>query len=339
MKVVGLMSGTSLDGLDLILVDFQSEKEYNVIKTQTVKYDSEWQNRLAYARQLSGGELAQLNVDYGIYLGNCVNAFIDEKIDLIASHGHTVFHQPAKSLTLQIGSLQHIYAATGVPTVGDFRVLDVAKGGQGAPLVPIGDALLFGDFDYCLNLGGISNVSFVNERREREAFDVSPCNIVANLLAEKLGKAFDENGELAKKGEVNSDLLQRLNAWSYYQNVTSLGIEAIEESFLPMFFRASNLPVNTQLATYYRHLGLQIGKVLKGGKTLITGGGAHNTFLVNELKKHSETEIIVPKKETIDFKEALIFALLGYLRLEGKINILASVTGASSDSCSGTVIV
>lgn len=339
MKVVGLMSGTSLDGLDLVLVDFQSEKEYKILQAQTLKYPTYWLNSLRDARGYGGLRLSQLNIDFGIYLGKCVNDFTNEKIDLIASHGHTVFHQPNKALTLQIGSLQHIYSVTGVTTVGDFRTIDVAKGGQGAPLVPVGDDLLFGKYEYCLNLGGISNVSYTSNHGARKAFDVSPCNIVSNFLAERLGASFDANGDFALKGEVDYELLKELNNWSYYQSPSSLGIEDIEQSFLPLLLEKSQLSVHTLLATYYLHLGMQIGGVLNNGRTLVTGGGAYNTFLINEIKKNSKSEIIVPDNQTIDFKEALIFALLGYLRLNGKTNVLASVTGASSDSCSGTIVI
>ncbi len=335
------MSGTSLDGLDLALVEVSLDNEryhFKIRKSFTVKYSKYWEERLKNARFITGSELSKLHVDYGRYLGAQASCFTDkEVVDLISSHGHTVFHQPNIGVTLQIGSLNEIASATGVKTVGDYRTLDVSKGGQGAPLVPIGDELLFEEYNYCINLGGISNVSFL-EDGERKAMDLSPCNIVSNFFSEQVGKSYDKDGSIGRKGSVNNTLLNLLNDWSYYnRNDSSLGVECIEEAFLPIFSKV-DISLEDKLRTYYEHLGIIIGNELKSGTTFFTGGGVKNSMLMSCIQNNTKTKLMIPSEQMIDFKEAVIFAFLGYLRVNNKINILASATGASSDSCSGVIV-
>lgn len=341
MIVLGLMSGTSLDGLDLALVEFSNQgKAYKLISATTVKYSKEWETNLKKARTLSGNDLTALNTNYGKYLGTQINSFLKGKRqpELISSHGHTVFHQPNLGYTLQIGSLNEIALLTNIKTVGDFRSLDVSKGGQGAPLVPIGDEFLFSDYDYCVNLGGISNYS-CKINGQRIAQDISPCNIVSNLIANQLGYEFDDNGGLGSKGKVKNSLLEELSNWSYYKNGKSIGIEDLEEGFLPILNK-SKFSLEDKLCTYYEHVGQVIGSFLKGKSTkvLFTGGGTKNGYLIQRIKAFSEAEVVVPSKELIDFKEAVIFGLLGYLRVQNQINILSSVTGATSNSSSGIIV-
>ncbi len=340
LNILGIMSGTSLDGLDLAIVqiDFVAGKySFNIKKSQTVKYSNEWEERLKNARFLSGEKLTQLNVDFGRLLGNEAKSFCDEPIDLIASHGHTVFHQPELGVTLQIGSLNEISLITGVKTVGDFRTIDVAKGGQGAPLVPIGDMFLFGEYDYCINLGGISNIS-LEKNGTKKAMDLSPCNIVSNYFSNQIGLEYDKNGDIGRKGSVNSELLKKLNEWEYYnESISSLGIERIEKDFLTII-EQTEISIEDKLRTYYEHLGIVIGKELEKGKALFTGGGVKNSMLLDCIKANSISEVVIPNEEIIDFKEAVIFAFLGFLRINNQVNVLASVTGASSDSCSGIIV-
>ncbi len=340
MIVLGLMSGTSLDGLDMALMEFTNDgKTYELISASTVKYPNQWVSTLKKARDLSKSQLSQLHKDYGDFLGQQSVLFLKGKKspDLISSHGHTVYHEPEKGITFQIGNLDNISSVTGIETVGDFRSLDVSKGGQGAPLVPVGDDILFSDYDYCVNLGGISNYSTTFQSK-RIAKDISPCNIVSNILANKLGYEFDRNGDLGKSGRVRKDLLEKLNSWSYYDVGKSLGFEKLEKDFLPIL-SDFNSSIEDKLRTYYEHIGQIIGGYLKGSskKALFTGGGAKNLFLMSCIDKYSECQKILPESDIIDFKEAIIFGLLGYLRIKNKINILSSVTGASSDSCSGKV--
>lgn len=343
--VVGLMSGTSLDGLDVAACQFDHDHgiwKYQIICAETFEYSESMLARLKDAAGLSGLELAQLHVDLGIFHGNRVKEFLNtHKIDadFISSHGHTIFHQPEKSLTLQIGSAPHIAAITGLAVVSDFRTTDVAIGGQGAPLVPIGDLLLFNDYRYCLNLGGIANISI--KGTSLKAFDIAPCNMALNLLANRLGKSYDDEGQIASSGNIHEALLEALNALSFYKTTgpKSLGREFFETEFLPVIDRF-DLSVADLMRTVTEHIAIQIAAVIPEGestKMLITGGGAFNTFLINRIRTLSNAAIHIPDSMIIQFKEALIFGFLGVLRLRAEANALASVTGAPHDSVGGSV--
>ena len=341
MVVLGLMSGTSLDGLDLALVEFSEEgREFKLLAAETIKYPKKWESQLKNARSLTALELTALNVNYGKYVGKLANKFLTGKTkpDLIASHGHTVFHQPKKGFTLQIGSLIDITVVTGIKTVGDFRAMDVSKGGEGAPLVPAGDEFLFSHYDYCVNLGGICNYSF-SEYGVRKAKDLSPCNIISNSFMNLLNKEYDAEGKEGGKGTINHDLLEELSTWEYYQTGRSLGIEDLEENIFPVFDKYE-ISIQDKLRTYYEHIAQIIGNALNkaDSNALFTGGGVKNLFLINRIKEYANAEIIIPNDELVDFKEAIIFALLGFLRIYEQVNILSSVTGATSDSCSGVVV-
>lgn len=361
IKAVGLMSGTSLDGLDLVAVEFwQTGKTWNfyIEAAETVEYSSEWKNRLKNAPTVSGVELIQLHTEYGRFLGNETKRFLTEnnfEPDLIASHGHTIFHQPEKGFTFQAGSGFEIAAVTGITTVADFRSGDVALGGQGAPLVPVGDRLLFSEYEYCLNLGGFANISF-EKNGKRIAFDICPVNIALNHFAEIQGFAFDKNGDLGRKGKVNTELLNKLNLLDFYgsEPPKSLGREWVEQVFMSVVndFEISD---EDKLRTVYEHIAQQIvGTIGRGkgegegkdkgeeegrdkGKMLVTGGGAFNAFLIELISGKTAVELIIPANEIINFKEALIFAFLGVLKIRGEINCLASVTGAKCDSSAGII--
>lgn len=259
---------------------------------------------------------------------------------LIASHGHTIFHRPEEGFTLQIGDGQEIANATGLMTINDFRTEDVEKGGQGAPLVPIGDRHLFDEYPICLNIGGIANVSYETEER-RTAYDICMANQLLNYLAGKLGYDYDNNGCFAQQGTVNPELLNILNDNPYYKQDApkSLGREFFE-NVQHKVIDDSELSVYDLLATATEHIALQITNStnhLDATKMLITGGGAKNQYLINRIKALSKHEIVIPDTMIIDYKEALIFAFLATLKMEGKINVLSSVTGASSDSSSGKI--
>lgn len=343
--VIGLMSGTSLDGLDVALCSFHFDGRwhFDLHAAETIPYSDEWRDRLRYAHSLSGIELAMLNVELGKLHGECVRQFIskhDARPDFISSHGHTIFHQPHLGLTLQIGSAPHIAAITGLDVVADFRTMDVALGGQGAPLVPIGDIFLFGEYPLCLNLGGIANVS-VKKSLQIEAYDISLCNIALNYVAEKLGMAYDASGNLARTGSVDERLLTKLNALDFFAQPApkSLGKEFWIESFLPVL-ESSGVSECDALRTITEHLAIQIGAATSSdeqGRMLITGGGAHNAFLIERIAANTQHELVVPEKTIVDFKEALIFAFLGVLRMEHQVNALTSVTGALRDSVGGAV--
>ena len=344
---IGIMSGTSLDGLDLCYVEFtfDGKWEFKIVAADCIRYDKQWSYKLGNAHTFSPEKLRILNVAFGMYIGDQVNAFLKKfglpKPDMVCSHGHTVFHEPAKKLTLQIGDGQAMAEICGITTVSDFRSLDVSLGGQGAPLVPIGDELLFPRHTACLNLGGFSNISF-RENGERRAFDVCPVNIVLNSLANKLGKPFDKDGLLARSGRLNRKLLAELNSLPIYHGTErpSLAREWLENEFIPLVDKA---PISTtgKLRTVTEHAARQISsvindKALRGG-VLVTGGGVWNDFLLYRIVALSKAIIMLRKRKTTDYKEALIFAFLGVLRMRNETNVLRSVTGASRDSSSGVI--
>lgn len=345
-KVIGLMSGSSLDGVDIAYVNFSHDNKrwfFQIVEAGNIPYTEEWKNKLSEAFNKSEAELKELDIEYGKFLGTVTKKFIKKyEFDpkLIASHGHTIFHAPEKSYTLQIGNGQEIANATGITTINDFRTEDVTKGGQGAPLVPIGDKYLFAEFPICLNIGGIANVSYDIDG-QRIAYDICMANQMLNYLASKLGYDYDNNGNFARQGNVNQELLNIFNDNSYYDKEApkSLGREFFEK-YQHEIIDSSALPVKDLLATATEHIARQIVKAtdsLEKSKMLITGGGAKNNFLIERIRKMSKHEIVIPDTMIIDYKEALIFAFLGTLKLEGKINVLSSVTGASSDSSSGNI--
>jgi anhydro-N-acetylmuramic acid kinase len=346
--VIGLMSGTSLDGVDIAHCRFTPNTNFwafEIIQAETIAYTVDWKQRLIDAESTSAISFQQLHVDYGFYLGQRVSDFIiknNTQADFVASHGHTIFHQPDKRLTVQIGSGSSIASKCKLPVVCDFRSLDVAMGGQGAPLVPIGDRLLFSEFDFCLNLGGFANVSY-EHRGKRIAYDICPVNIVMNALCERLGKPFDENGAMAKEGMISHYLLNELNQLDFYRiapnSPKSLGKEWVLSNIDPIL-ELYEVSEADALRTFCEHVAVQIEKSLNDkpkGKLLITGGGVYNAFLLQCIQQQVKHELIVPDKKTIEFKEALIFAFLGTLRMRNEINCLKSVTGAFADSCGGAV--
>ncbi|ESU27402.1 anmK protein [Flavobacterium limnosediminis JC2902] len=346
-NIVGVMSGTSLDGVDLAHINFSVENgkwKFQIFESETVAYSEEWVSQLKNAVSFSDAELIVLNEKYTVLLAEIISDFIKknkiEALDAVCSHGHTILHQPQNGFTLQIGNLPEIATLTNQKVVCDFRVQDVKMGGQGAPLVPIGDRILFSDYEYCLNLGGFSNVSF-EENGNRIAFDVSPVNTVLNFYADKLGLKYDDKGQISKSGSISEVLLSELNALDFYRKSypKSLGFEFVKETVLPMMEKYS-IPVEDKLRTFTEHVAFQIASALpeKRGKLLVTGGGAYNDFLIERMQIYlPEMQIVIPDAKTIEFKEALIFGLLGVLRLRNEANVLASVTGAMHDHCSGEI--
>lgn len=343
-KVLGLMSGTSLDGLDIAYCEFELKDEkwhYQIKHAETIPYTSEIVQMLLSCENCSGEMLSFADYHVGRLFGQYARTFLDKydlSVDFIASHGQTIFHQPSKGFTTQIGNISALSVESRCTVVGDFRAMDVALGGQGAPLVPIGDEILFGEYPCCLNLGGFSNISY-KEHSKRIAYDICPVNMVMNHLANMLGKPFDENGKIAKSGKIDDVLLSTLNSIPYYSNHTrsSLGKEWVNQYIFPLV-DYSSLSVEDIMATYLEHIAIQIAYSLKGD-TLLTGGGARNSYLVEKIREKTNYRIIVPDNLTIDFKEALIFAFLGLKRMRGEVNCLASVTGARQDSCSGLIAV
>ncbi|MCH2233771.1 MAG: anhydro-N-acetylmuramic acid kinase [Crocinitomicaceae bacterium] len=345
-KVLGLMSGTSEDGVDLCFANFRIENGkwfYEILEADTLSYSQDELSIIHWAYAGKGTNIQKFDLDYGKVLHSKISQFIEKHTiapDFICSHGHTIFHQPENGITVQIGNGQFLANELGIPVMADFRSFDVSLGGQGAPLVPIGDELLFSNYDACLNLGGFSNIS-MNRDGERIAFDISPANLPMNLLVQsETDKHYDKNGDLARTGKVNHDLLNRLNGIEFYQQdpPKSLGQEWLQKEFMPLV--PKDLSLNDQLATIIHHIQYQIFKVFDKyniKNCLVTGGGAKNHYLMEFLTKSGNTEIIIPDDNTVDFKEALVFAFLGILKVRGEVNTLKSVTGASRDSSGGKV--
>ena len=345
--VIGVMSGTSMDGMDLAYCTFEYKKEqwtFQLGACETIPYSHEWLEKLQKAADLSAVDFTALDMEYGRLVGILVSDFITKhqlkNLDLIASHGHTVFHQPDRGFTRQIGHGASIVAATGLTVACDFRSQDVALGGQGAPLVPIGDRLLFSEYDYCLNLGGFANISY-EKGAERIAYDSCPVNTVLNALSAELGHPYDKDGQLAARGRLNETLVQKLDELEYYTlpPPKSLGIEWVHRFVFPLLnpFACSHYD---KLHTFTEHVARQLSRSLEGStgeKVLVTGGGTYNTWLLQRIRALCRQEIVVPDRSIIEYKEALIFAFLGLLKIREEINCLRSVTGASRDHSTGVI--
>lgn len=342
--IIGVMSGTSLDGLDLVYVRFGKDdfSDFEILDAITYSYSEDWKNKLKEAINFTADELQQLDIEYGTFLGMQIKKFIDKykikKIDFIASHGHTVLHQPDEGITLQVGSGQEIANATEQQVICDFRTQDVKLGGQGAPLVPIGDELLFGTYEYCLNLGGFANISF-KEDGKRIAFDICPVNIVLNKYAQKLGFEYDDKGKIASAGMYIEELDQELRSLDFYQKKApkSLGLEWVQQEISPRL-ELSGKKTEDILRTFTEHAAYEIANALpKDAKVLVTGGGVFNDYLIARVNFNKKINFIIPNKKLIEFKEALIFAFLGLLRFDNQVNCLSSVTGAIKDHSSGAI--
>lgn len=346
-NVIGVMSGTSLDGIDLahLSLSFNGKWSFEIGVAETVAYDPQWLSRLKDGISLDPALMANLDADYTKLLGSTISDFIEKhqlsQIDAVCSHGHTIWHQPQKGLTLQIGNRPELASLTNLLIVGDFRVQDVEFGGQGAPLVPIGDRLLFPEYDFCLNLGGFSNISF-EENGQRIASDICPVNTVLNHYAEELGYDFDDRGRIASSGKIIPELLEALEQLGFYKTSgpKSLGMEFVRDAIFSLTSKYRQL-IPDLLCTFCEHISLRIASALpeKKGKMIVTGGGAYHDFLMGRIGHHlPQMQVVIPSEKILEFKEALIFGLLGVLKLRGEINVLSSVTGARCDHSSGRIM-
>ena len=342
--IIGLMSGTSLDGLDIVYVKFQKSDyaNFEILLAETISYSDIWKKRLQNAINLDKNGTYVLHNEYGVFLGIKTKEFISknniQKLDFIASHGHTVFHQPEKGITLQVGDGEEILKATNSTVVADFRTQDVQLGGQGAPLVPIGDRLLFSGYQACVNLGGFANISY--ERNDlRIAFDICPVNIVMNYYSKKMELEYDDKGIIASKGTIHQGLLIELNSLPFYSKnpPKSLGLEWVQQYVFPLVDKYK-LDLHDVLRTFSEHVAQQISQIIQPFDTILfTGGGVYNNFLIKRIEDIGKNNIIIPADHIINYKEALIFALLGLLKLQGQVNCLSSVTGAQKNHSSGKI--
>ncbi len=345
IKVIGVMSGTSLDGIDIAYCEFSLTNQlwkYNIVYGSTFSYSEEWVKKLKTVSEGSAADFVRIDIELGKLIGNNVKMFIKNygiEPELVASHGHTVFHEPNKGITTQIGNGASIAAITQMPVVCDFRSLDVALEGQGAPLVPFGDEVLFGNYGALLNLGGFANVSF-KDNGERIAFDICAANIILNEFAQQKGFLYDLNGNLAREGKLSKELLDKLNSLKFYKQKPpkSLGKEWVASQIMPII-SSFELSIEDVLHTYCEHIAMQIGKALSSrikGEVLVTGGGAFNTYLMERIRNNAH-EFHVPNDALVEYKEAMIFAFLGLLRFRNEINCLSSVTGATFNTSGGAI--
>lgn len=356
-RAIGLMSGSSLDGLDIAFVEFQEQGghwSYEILEAECSPYSNEWRKRLEQAPGLAAKEYLLLHTEYGHYTGRRVNEFIEKyglqyKVAVVASHGHTAFHFPAQGMTAQLGDGAAIAAETQLPVVSDLRALDIAFGGQGAPIVPVGEKLLLGDFDYFLNIGGIANISMNADRYI--AFDVCPANRVLNMLAAEAGKEMDEGGQLAASGSVQDDLLDQLNQADYYRKPwpKSLANEFGTEIIYPLI-REMVSGTADALCTYTEHIAVQVSQAVtalqslppgkENARLLVTGGGAFNRYLMQRLDRHLSPKgitTVLPDPKLVNYKEALIMAFLGVLRWRQEYTVLSTVTGAARPGIGGAL--
>ena len=352
-RVIGLMSGSSLDGLDIVFAQIEEVRGkwgYEIIHAECIPYTDQWAHDLKHAATLQVKDFLVLNTRYGRLLGGLANSFVarynlEHKVGFIASHGHTVFHEPSLGTTCQIGCGATLSAVTGLPVVCDLRAKDVALGGQGAPIVPIGDKLFFGSYEYLLNLGGIANIT-IQLGDNHMAYDLCAANQVLNALAGYEGLAMDENGELAAAGHSLINVLDLLDDAPYYKQnpPKSLSNDMAQGLVFPKLLE-SNHSTPDMLHTMVQHIANQVTVAIRqhphgkpSAKMLVTGGGAFNTFLVAQISKalaSYQVDVEVPSPELVKYKEALVMALIGVLRWRGEANVLASVTGANGDSVGG----
>ena len=355
-QVIGMMSGSSLDGLDIAYVELQAKSgkwDFDIIQAETIPYPEDWAERLRSAIHLDAKNYLLLHSDYGHFLGEQVKDFIDRhglayKVALVSSHGHTTFHLPPQ-MTAQLGDGSAIAAETGLPVITDLRAIDVALGGQGAPIVPMGEKILLRDYQFFLNLGGIANIS-VNHPTDYIAYDVCPANRVLNMITAKKGLAYDDGGAIAASGTINTEILDTLNRLDYYGKAypKSLANDFGTDMVFPLL-EQGHLSDEDALRTYTEHIALQVsnevekhlpGMEQSGKRILVTGGGAFNRFLIDRLRFYLEpmrVEVEVPEPGLVNFKEALVMALLGVLRWRDEPTTLSSVTGASRDGIGGAV--
>jgi anhydro-N-acetylmuramic acid kinase len=345
--VIGLMSGTSIDGVDLVYVNFFFNKywSFKILKFKTYEYDKDWQNILKNLIDKDQNSIKLIDKNYTKLLSKYILRFIEEfsikKIDFVSSHGHTALHDPSNSITYQIGNLKELTNYTGLKVICDFRVEDIKLGGQGAPLVPVGEKYIFPEYDTLINIGGFANIT-IKSNNNLIAYDICPVNIVFNHLSNLINLKYDDKGKISSSGKINLELFNHLQSIDYYKQVSpkSLGVEWVKEVIFPIINNFLEIPVEDLLNTFSKHFASQIAINIKSSnKTLITGGGAYNDYLIQNIMDLTESEIIIPSSEIIEYKEALIFGFLGVLKDLNINNCYSSVTGAIKDHCSGNIFI
>jgi anhydro-N-acetylmuramic acid kinase len=345
--VIGLMSGTSIDGVDLVYANFFYDKHWSlkILKSKTYEYDMDWQNILKNLADKDLDSIKLIDKNYTKLLSEYILKFIEEfsikQIDFISSHGHTALHDPSNSVTYQIGNLKELSDYIGLKVICDFRVQDIKFGGQGAPLVPVGEKYLFPEYNTLINLGGFANIT-IKSNNNLTAYDICPVNIVFNHLSNLRQLKYDDKGKIASSGKLNNELFDCLQSLDYYKQISpkSLGVEWVNQNIFPIINCFSEIPLEDLLNTFSKHFASQIASNIKSTKkTLITGGGAYNDYLIQNIIDLTESEIIIPNSDIIEYKEALIFGFLGVLKDLNINNCYSSVTGAMKDHSSGNIFI
>ena len=339
------MSGSSLDGVDLAIIDFYKKKnkwKFKLLEFNTISYDYNLKNELSVAHNLNLNQIKKLDSKYTFVLASLINNFLEKlkiNIDFVSSHGHTILHQPEKGVTIQIGNNIDLSNLISKKLICDFRSQDVLFGGQGAPLVPVGDYHLFSEFDYTLNLGGFANITNLTNQFPR-AHDVCAVNTVLNKLSNELNLDYDSEGRIAMNGNLIKDLKNELDNILFYKDKPpkSLGVEWLNRVVYPILNKYKSFKIEDILYTYSIHISEVLSRELpEGKKILLSGGGSFNNFLIDNIVQKSKSIITIPNKEIINFKEAIIFAFIGVLKIRNEINCFKSVTGACKDHCSGII--
>ena len=335
------MSGTSLDGLDVAICEFTCDPTWSgrILQFNMFDFPEALRSSLKNSMILTAEELWKLDKSWAHFAAECVSKTSPElllRVQLLSSHGHTVFHNPQDGYSVQIGSGAVLAAQSNLPVVCDLRSLDIAYGGQGAPLVPLVDSTLFSEYTACLNLGGFANISILPK-----AWDIGVCNNLLNILAREKGVEYDAEGSIAKSGKIIGDLLQQMLSIPYHRlpPPKSLGVEWMQKELYPLLEKVADHPLEDRMRTAVEYITISIvNDCPKAGKILVTGGGAFNRFLIQRLNELGDgVEFYLPESEVINGKEAFAFAFLGLLRWLGKPNVLKSTTGARKESSGGAV--
>lgn len=347
------MSGSSLDGLDIGIIDIikkGNELSYEVIRCDTIEYSTEWKKSLTSLPNASAKELANNDMAYSRYMSELIRSFLKEEdqIDYVSLHGHTLFHEPENGFTYQLGNGGVLSARLGLPVVCDFRSKDIGLGGKGTPLAPIVDSYFYNEYEVLINLGGICNLTFLS-KKETIAWDVCPCNQLLNFLSEKMNLAYDKDGLIARNGKLNLDFLNILEKNPYYSEKypKSLDNQYIKQNIIREL-DSYTIPLEDQLHTTCIFVARQIKAAIQMAvkslevawpeKILITGGSAHNAFLIQCIKEHCAPSVVsIPDETIINYKEIILMALCAYLRVNNQENTLSEVTGSSRNSIGGAI--
>jgi anhydro-N-acetylmuramic acid kinase len=363
MIAIGMMSGTSVDGIDIAAIDIDGD-EIRVLSTAHRDYDDALRTRILAAASgdpLGSADIAALHVAIGDVYAQAAVEFVPtlpKYPDVLAMHGQTVAHLP-KSATLQLGDASRVALRTGVPTVADFRSANIAAGGEGAPLVPFADFVLFGKRApiALLNLGGIANLTLIpkTDADSVTAFDTGPANILSDLIAQQSGtkNRFDQDGGGAARGRVDERALGWAFAHEYFAKRApkSTGREDFGKPFADELARRVTRNGGTRddaLATAIALTARTVADALKREtptgvswrELIVAGGGAQNPTLLKAVRAavapltvRTSDELGIP----VTSREAVAFAILGAYRMQGKPNILPGATGASRAVSGGAI--